>query len=87
MRPISHTTASISGLFSPTFPAGTINAWLQTSDQNVRYTLDGTTPTANTGLVMSTSDPPIELSTHDGLLNIQLIPVSGTASVDFVFRG
>lgn len=43
---------------------------MQATAQNIRYTLDGTTPTASTGFQMIASDPPlfVELTQNNNLV-------------------
>lgn len=42
-------------------PAGAIVAWIQAETANVRYKLDGGTPTAASGMIMRATEPPIEI--------------------------
>ncbi len=74
MKPISMQvltgTASPTGL---TLPGGTLSAWLQVITQNINYTLDGSTPSSASGLLMRTTDPPAEIDLGHGLDNFNWV--------------
>lgn len=54
------TISSATTLTPPTgLAVGVAKLLIQTVSQNVRYTLDGTTPTATTGFQLVAGDPPI----------------------------
>lgn len=62
----SHVSQSLSGVYSPTTPADATKVLVQAITQNVRFTMDGTTPTASTGFRITAGDPPM------------VVPVSGS---------
>lgn len=63
----SHTVNnSLSSAATLTKPAGARSLLAQALTQNIRFTLDGTTPTASTGFQLKAGDPPV------------LIPVVGS---------
>lgn len=78
-----HTSnGSISSATALTPPA-TANALLiQATGQNVRYTLDGTTPTASTGFVLRSDDQPLIIDVGVGM-EIKVIQESATATVQY----
>lgn len=41
--------------------------WIQALTQNVRLTLEGTTPTASVGIRLTAGDPPLVIATVDAL--------------------
>lgn len=55
-----------SSVRSLTIPAGAKMAWIQAESDNVRY-LFSSTPAAATGLIMRSTDPPIEFDCLDTL--------------------
>lgn len=66
----SHVSQSVSGVYSPTTPGDATKVLVQAITQNIRFTLDGTTPTSSVGFRITAGDPPM------------VIPVSG--SVKFI---
>lgn len=78
-----HTSnGSISSAVTLTPPA-TANALLiQATGQNVRYTLDGTTPTASVGFVLRQDDQPLIVDVGAGM-EIKVIQESATATVQY----
>jgi hypothetical protein len=59
---------------------------LQTTSQNIRYTLDGTPPTATTGFQLKTTDRPILVSLGYGVI-LTVIEEAATASLMVQFGG
>lgn len=57
---------------------------VQTTSQNVRFTLDGTTPTATTGFQLKTTDPPLLIMLTDGVI-LTVIEEAATAAFNFQF--
>lgn len=64
-------------------PPGANYALIQTEAQNVRWRDDGIAPTATVGMLMQTTDKPLEYS--GPLANIQLIAAVSGAIVDVSF--
>lgn len=63
-------------------PAGATQVLIQVFDQNVRYTLDGTTPTASVGFVMTPDSDPVIIRVGVGG-TITLIEETAGASVQY----
>lgn len=55
---------------------------IQALTQNVRYTLDGTAPTASLGFQIKAGDPPIEIPVPSAA-TIKVIEETATASVQY----
>ncbi len=66
-------------------PAGATMAWLQAETSNIRYLLDGSTPTATGGLVMRATEPPIELQCE--LAPAKFIQEAAGAKLNIVYFG
>lgn len=62
-----------------TIPAQATAAQIQAGAGDVHYTLDGTAPTATSGMVLETGNNPMEFLIED-IRNIQFIGASGAAS-------
>jgi hypothetical protein len=59
--------------------------WLvQANTQNVRFTLDGTTPTAAKGFLIVAGQAPIQISVAPGS-SIKVIEVAPTAELEYQF--
>lgn len=58
--------------------------WIQALTQNVRMTLDGTTPTASVGIRLTAGDPPLELS-GENALDAKFIEETPSAVVEVVY--
>ena len=59
--------------------------WMvQASTQNVRFTLDGTTPTATKGFLITAAQAPLYIPV-EGASSIKVIEVSTTAVLDYQF--
>lgn len=63
-------------------PTSATKIMLQTHSQNVRYTLDGTAPTATTGFNLKATDQPIILSII-GVSALKVIQEAATADLQF----
>jgi hypothetical protein len=75
---------SISSAVTLTPPAGATKLLIQTLTQNIRYTLDGTTPTASKGFQLVAGDPPIIIPIgHD--MTVKIIEEASTASLQYQF--
>lgn len=62
------------------------HVWLQALTQNVRMTLDGSTPTAAAGIRLTAGDPPIEVS-GENARTAKFIEESGSATLEVVYFG
>lgn len=58
---------------------------MQALTQNVRYTLDGTTPTASKGFQLKAGDPPVIVFVAGNILTV--IEETATADLQFNFGG
>lgn len=67
-----------------TIPAGAGKVMMQALTQNVRYTLDGTTPTATLGYQLKAADPPVILALGPRTV-ITVIEELATASLQYQF--
>lgn len=79
---ISSATIISPGNFGVSDPADKV--LIQTTSQNVRFTLDGTTPTATTGFQLKTTDPPLLIMLTSGVI-LTVIEEAATAAFDFQF--
>ncbi len=80
--------AQLASAVAPTIPSGTREVWLQSYTNNVRFTLDGTTPTATVGmLVFATSNTPVKITLGMGLMNLKFIAESGSPNLNLVYFG
>lgn len=61
-------------------PAGANRLLLQALAQNVRYTLDGTTPTASTGFRLTADTDPLLIVWTPGM-SVKVIQETATASI------
>lgn len=77
------TTISSAVVLSSTKPAPKI--LIQALTQNVRYTLDGTTPTATTGFQLAAGDPPTLIYVGDSTFTV--IEEAATADIQYQWGG
>lgn len=63
-------------------PGDSTKLLIQALDQNVRYTLDGTTPTASVGFQLLAGDPPVVVPIGVDTV-IKVIEEAATASLQF----
>lgn len=70
----------VSSAYAPVRPNGATKVLVQCFTQNVRFTLDGTTPTASTGFQIVAGDPPITIPIGDDT-SLQFIEEAATASL------
>lgn len=64
MRAISYEQiTSLSSATGLNIPANASMVWLQAETSNIRYKLEGGTPTAASGMIMRSTEPPIEIQT------------------------
>jgi hypothetical protein len=83
----SHTqNGSLSSAVTLTAPDGATKILIQAFTQNVRYTLDGTVPTASKGFKMSTTDAPLLIPLGNDTV-IKLIQETASASVEYQWGG
>jgi hypothetical protein len=75
---------SISSATAPTVPSETDWAWVQAEGANVRFRLDGTSPTASVGLILADNDPPVEMPVWM-LNNVEFIQETATAKVNIQY--
>jgi hypothetical protein len=83
LRPVgSHTTdASVSAAETLTPPAGASFVRLETTTQAVRYTLDGTTPTASVGFLIAVGVP-TDIYVGSGS-TLKVIQAAASASIQY----
>ena len=65
-------------------PGRAYECTLQALNANVRYTLDGTAPSATRGGVLVQNDPPLVVDGED-LANVRLYESTGTAEVAVMY--
>lgn len=70
----------ISGATTLTPPTGATHLLIQALTQNVRYTLDGTAPTASLGFQLRAGDPPVIIPIGAGIV-VKVIQELATASL------
>ena len=75
-------TISSATILTPTASIGITKLLIQTMTQNVRYTLDGTTPTASLGFQLKAGDPPIIIPV-DSSNTITVIQEAATADLNY----
>ncbi|MFN3652351.1 MAG: hypothetical protein ACK47B_22475 [Armatimonadota bacterium] len=63
-------------------PAGASRLLIQALGQNVRYTLDGTTPTASAGFQLRAGDPPVLIPIGSGTV-VKVIEEAATADLQY----
>lgn len=81
----SHTTdGTISAATDLTKPSGANALILQATGQAVRYTLDGTTPTASTGFRLAANER-VELAIGSGVSVVKVIEETGSAAVQWLW--
>lgn len=74
--------ADFSAARTLTAPATSSKLMIQCFTQNIRYTLDGTTPTSSVGFQLKAGDPPREISVVSGA-TVKAIQEAATAVVQF----
>jgi hypothetical protein len=67
-----------------TVPAGASKIMLQAHAQNVRFTLDGTVPTATLGFQLKSGDPPLVIPIGNNTV-IKVIEEAATADLQYQF--
>jgi len=78
-------TSSLASATPITIPAGATKVIMQTQTKDVRFTLDGTTPTTTKGFLLVANDPPfiVHLDTSHNTLTV--IETATTAVFDYQF--
>lgn len=74
--------ATISGATTLTPEVGSNKLLIQAFTNNVRYTLDGTNPTASLGFQLKADDPPLVIPIGPGTV-VKVIEETVSASIDF----
>jgi hypothetical protein len=75
---------AISSAVVLTVPADARNLLIQALTQNIRYTLDGTTPTATAGFQIRAGDSPILIPLGDDTV-VTVIQEAATADMQYQF--
>lgn len=65
-------------------PPGATKLLIQALDQNVRFTLDGSAPTASRGFQLKAGDPPVIIPIS-GNTTVQVIQESATADLQYQY--
>lgn len=65
-------------------PTGATKLLIQAVDQNIRITLDGTTPTSTKGFQLVASDPPLLIPLGNAS-SIKIIEETATADIQYQF--
>lgn len=74
--------ATISSATTLTAPTGATKILMQALTQNVRFTLDGTAPTASLGFQLKAGDPPLVVPLGVGTV-LKVIQETATASLQY----
>lgn len=79
----SHQSTTVAGTaLTLTVPGGNVDAVaLQALAQNIRYTIDGTTPTASTGFQLTAGSSDV-VGLSDGV-TVKVIAETGTANIEY----
>ena len=72
---------SLSSAVTLAKPAESRSILVQALTQNIRYTLDGTTPTASLGFQLKAGDPPVLIPVHNS--SIKFIEETATAVLQY----
>ena len=75
---------NISSAVTLTPPEGATKLLIQALDKNVRYTLDGTTPTASKGFQLAAGDPPVIIPIGNDMV-IKVIEEAATCDLNYQF--
>lgn len=74
--------ATISSATTLTPPTGATKILIQALDQNVRFTLDGTAPTASLGFQLKAGDPAVMIPVGAGM-TLKVIEEAATADLQY----
>ena len=77
----------LSGVKTLTLPAGARQAHLQAITQDIRYTLDGTTPSSTNGLLLSAADYPTPITLEQGLAIAKFLEATASAVLNVAYFG
>lgn len=70
---------------TPTLPAGCRKALVQAETQNVRYTVDGTTPSSTNGILIIAGQAPVSITVEAGLDTIKFIEATASAKLNLLY--
>jgi len=76
----------VSSAVTLSVPSGATQLLIQVFTQNLRITLDGTTPTSTTGFQIKAGDPPIIIPVS-WPITVKVIQEAATASLQYQFGG
>lgn len=80
--------ANLASAISPTIPSGTREAWVQCDTNNVRMTLEGTTPTSTVGMqIVAGAHHPARVTIGMGLHQMKFIAESGSPNLQLTYFG
>ncbi len=74
----------ISSAVALNIPSGATKLLIQALTQNVRFTVDGTTPTASKGFQLKAGDPPVVIPISSGT-SVKVIEEAATADLQYQF--
>lgn len=82
LRPIGNhnSTEDLGSATTISVPSGASKAMIQAVDQNIRYTLDGSTPTATHGFQLAASNEPVLIPVGDGI-TLKMLEEAGAAEL------
>ncbi len=80
---VSGPTISSAVVLSDTAPANAKKLLMQAITQNIRYTLDGTTPTSTVGFQLRAGDPPVIIPYWPGDVTITVIEETSGAKLQY----
>lgn len=81
----AHTSnALISAATTLTLPEGANSILIQVSGRDLRYTLDGTTPTATLGFLLLSGSAPVRIDFTPGVI-LRVIESAATATLQYQF--
>lgn len=79
----AHTSnSSLSSAVSITTPMGSEGLLVQALTQNIRFTIDGTTPTSTLGFQLKAGDPPVLIPVAPGTV-LKFIEETATANLQY----
>lgn len=79
------TDTTISSATVLTLPSGANGVLLQCTGQNVRYTLDGTTPTSTVGFVLVANASPVLITFPNDDTVVTVIESAASGAIQFQF--
>ena len=78
----AHTELAASSAQTITTPTGARRLLIQALSQNVRFTLDGTVPTATKGFQLKAGDPPVIIPVGPNV-TVKVIQETATAEIEY----